>query len=722
MLNSKPKMRVSDCVRMTRLIFDRHLAYTRTEFALELTLQNHVLTSQRGDITTDMSYILNLARLISHDRDLLSIINLSAMVQSHPLDPSLIDRVEQKYAEERDKRLAQHPEGEAQFVDLATSERFKHFVEDPWIDPSKKNAHSPALAPGDVQHCKCLIVGAGLGGLLHGVRLLDAGIPLNDILIVDSAGGFGGTWYWNRYPGLHCDVESYVYLPLLEETSYMPKHRYSHQTEIRGYIELMAKKWGLDQRAIFSEPTQRMTWDDKDTEWIVETGNLTIRSQFVILSGGILNRAKFPDLPGLESFKGDMFHTARWNYSITGGSGDDAEPAMFKLRDKRVGFIGTGSTAIQAIPELSKYAKRLYVFQRTPSGVDVRGQQRTNPEEWAAKIAFKRGWQRERQENFVEHVHHVHQPPKLDMVNDAWTQGDAAWYARVLATTDDPITAEGAREFVSHMHANDVARNQRIHRRVDETVRDQHTAEKLKHWYPTWCKRPCFSDSFLDCFNRPNVTLIDTDGKGIDMVKQNAVVVNGKSFDLDLLIFGTGFKSGATFKRGSAGARYNIEIVGVGGVSMDHVWPEGGVRTLHGLFKRAFPNLFFTGPVQSGLTVNDPFVLDIKATHTAYIISEALSRYVRKVKVEPTQEAQEDWATRVAAASAGKLVTRIGCTPSMFNGEGTLDKIIQNASPEQRLEMTKAGLWGKGILDYEAVLIDWRKEGNMRGVDIMECA
>ena len=296
----------------------------------------------------------------------------------------------QKYTAEAAKR--HRPDGLSQFVRLASSSlptRFRALAEDPWADHAALNA-KPTI-PSGAKH-KFIILGAGYGGLLFAVRLLQQGIAKSpeEILFVDAAGGFGGTWWWNRYPGLHCDIESYTYMPLLEETGYVPRSKYVTGQELLEHAERIAKQWGVEGRGLFRAEVKAAKWDEEGKEWIVEVvegrgsgeekRELGLKAQYLLLASGILTNPHVPKVEGLEGFKGPLFHTARWDYGVTGGSPTDA--TLKGLEGKRVGIIGTGATAIQVVPKLAKYAKELYVFQRTPSAVSWRGQRPTDPEEW----------------------------------------------------------------------------------------------------------------------------------------------------------------------------------------------------------------------------------------------------------------------------------------------------------------------------------------------------
>ena len=329
-------------------------------------------------------------------------------------------KIQEKYVLERTKRL--RDDGTNQYIDVGSSDKFKHFAADPWVETEPPVADIRDVV--DDSRCKVLILGAGFVGLTVAARLTQAGIDVKDIRIADTAAGFGGTWYWNRYPGLMCDVESYVYMPLLEELNYMPKHKYAYATELRSYANLLANKYHLRDKALFQTSLRGVTWDDKDKEWVVqlrqerkghEAVELQVRTSIFCIASGILHHPKLPSIPGLEKFSGHTFHTSRWDYTCTGGS--PTEWDLEKLRDKRVGYIGTGATAMQAVPQLAKNAKELYVFQRTPSSVDERGQRPTDPEWWAVQTKEK-GWQRRRNINFAAQFQHPSQRPELDMVGD----------------------------------------------------------------------------------------------------------------------------------------------------------------------------------------------------------------------------------------------------------------------------------------------------------------
>lgn len=624
---------------------------------------------------------------------------------------------QQKYAEEAAKRL--RPDGLAQYVELkdAESDRFKALGQDPWVNHASLNTQDPAVKDGETY--KFAVLGAGYAGLLFAARLLQSGAAKSsdDIRLIDAAGGFGGTWYWNRYPGLRCDVESYTYMPLLEETGHIPTENYATGSELMEHAERIAKQLRLTDKALFRATVHSATWDHEEELWTVkvtedrgpseEAGDKQFRAQYVLIASGILTRPQIPKIPGLESFSGPMFHTARWDYSATGGSPTDSDLAG--LRDKRVGIIGTGATAIQALPQLAKSAKEVYVFQRTPSAVHWRGLKPTEPEVFKTKIAAKKGWQKERRMNFQSYLNNAPEPGQENLVGDAWTELRA--FSAVMGTPGKIIeaTAEKLGEHVDRMYALDMERAERARALVDEVVKDKGTAAKLKAWYPVWCKRPTFSDDYLDCFNLPNVHLVDTDGKGLSSATKSGLVFEGKEYPLDVLILSTGYRTPA-IGNGSPAARTGIEIYGRKGRSLEDKWQTEGASTLHGLGTNGFPNLFFVGPTQAASAANFVLTLDIGADHLAYIISEA--RRKNKRVLEVSVEAEKEW-TMECLKRAAWFSAVAGCTPGYINSEGEAMK--PGSSLQERMKLVQAAGWGEGVANYVKILEDWRAAGDLKG-------
>ncbi|KAH7010471.1 hypothetical protein EDB80DRAFT_750804 [Ilyonectria destructans] len=629
--------------------------------------------------------------------------------------------VQEKYQQERVRRL--RDDGMAQFTDLFELDKFKKFLADPWTQDTPTNGTAPPTPPAD-QHCEILIVGAGHSGLLFAARLIDAGFSPDDILMVDNAGGFGGTWYWNRYPGLMCDVESYIYMPLIEETGYMPKMKYSSGEELRLNAERIATKWKLQDRAMFHCRASRLAWDDARKEWVStifqqnkgrDVGPaMTVKSRFVMLTSGISVIPQIPVIKGLETFKNDIFHTARWDYNITGGTQTD--PSMVKLKGKRVGIIGTGATAIQVVPELVKWADQLYVFQRTPSAVDRRDNRATD-EGWWNRETVKPGWQHARQQNFNEFMTHADPKPDVNLVSDGWTSMPS--YSAIIGNkkTRPPEKLEDYRQM---LHALDLIRQGQIRQRTEDIIQDKDTAEMLKAWYPGWCKRPCFHDEYLQAFNNDNITLVDTNARGVELVTETGVVVGGQEYPLDVLVLSTGYRSAFLY---SPPRRVDIDVFGRDNRSLDKKW-SAGVTTLFGMMSHDFPNMFWPGFVHAGGTPNFTFSIDLAAKKVAAMMAQSHLRlgsnetspspYRYNFTVEATSDAEEEWSNKIAAG-AGMFLAAAGCTPSYINAEGELDREV---SVEVQKRRARGSMWSKGVVDFEQVVEEWQK-GGFEGV-VME--
>ncbi|TLS27311.1 hypothetical protein PpBr36_04270, partial [Pyricularia pennisetigena] len=598
--------------------------------------------------------------------------------------------VRDKYAQERDKRY--HPDGLKQYiVDLAASPEYARYQADPWRTSSNPE---PALRDGD--SCTVLIVGAGFGGILFAASLVKAGMNPAQIRLVDTAMGFGGTWYWNRYPGLHCDVESYIYMPLLEDTGYVPRHKYSAGPELREHAHRIAEHFGLADKAQFGTRVDELRWDEDGRQWVAglvlveEQTPITVRSEFVITAYGIGHYPKLPAVPGLDGFKGSAFHTSRWDYGVTGGS--EAQPDLTLLRDKRVGIVGTGATAVQAIPFLARWAKDLYVFQRTPSSVGPRNNGVTDLSRWKENVATHRGWQMDRAENFNAFLANETPRPEVDLVDDEWTKLPS-YSALIGSAVDLGAGKDGVEQYVAMLEELDMPQQESRRHWVDGIVHDKTTAENLKAWYPSWCKRPCFSDDYLQAFNSSSVHLVPTGPRGIEHVSEKHVTVDGKDYELDVLIFATGFRPPTS---GSPAERSRMKVYGRGGLDMDDKWASpDGLSTLHGMLSRGFPNFFFPGPNQMGAAPNGTYQRDRLGEHFAYVITAAKQRRGgAKVVIEPSDEAEKEWSARTAS-NAARLTAMVSCTPNYM-----ITPEEQEAAAKGRREglarKARGALWGRG--------------------------
>lgn len=590
------------------------------------------------------------------------------------------DALRERYRQERDKRL--RADGNDQYVEVKGD--FSRYVDDPYVDPGYTRA--PLTDAVEV-----VIIGGGFGGLLAGARLHQAGV--RDIRIIEKGGDFGGTWYWNRYPGAQCDIESYIYLPLLEETGYIPKEKYSFAPEILAHARRIGEKFDLYRKACFQTQIRAITWSEEECRWIVTTDrDDRMSARFVVMSNGPLNRPKLPGIPGIDSYKGHTFHTSRWDYSYTGG---DTTGNLHKLGDKRVAVIGTGATAVQCVPHLARYARHLYVFQRTPSSVDVRGNLPTDPE-WVKTLTP--GWQKRRMENFNVLVSGGME--EVDLVHDGWTDIIRNLLPARRGSDAPPASPMSPEEMGRMLEMADFRKMNQIRARVDSIVKDKKTAEALKPWYRQFCKRPTFNDEYLPAFNRPNVTLVDTMGRGVERVTEKGLVFGGVEYEADCIIFATGFEVGTAYTR-----RAGFEVYGRGGKSLTEYW-SGGMKTLHGFYSSGFPNCFHMGITQNALTANFPHMLEEQSQHIAALIQHTKSQEARCI--EPTAEAEAEWVATIKEKAFINLGFQQECTPGYYNNEGHPDP--------------KKGLFGEqyggGPVEFHELIRKWRAEGKLRGVKL----
>ena len=587
------------------------------------------------------------------------------------------DALRRKYREERDKRL--RADGNEQYVEIAG--QFAHYLEDPYVE--ERIEREPLTDEVDV-----VIVGGGFGGLLAGARLREAGV--RDLRMIEKGADFGGTWYWNRYPGAMCDVESYVYLPLLEEVGFIPREKYTRAREILAHSQAIGRHYDLYRNACFQTEVTEMRWDEPSRRWIIHTQRGDrMRARFVCMSNGPLHRPKLPGIAGIESFKGHSFHTSRWDYAYTGGGPDGG---LEGLKGKRVGIIGTGATAVQCVPHVGAAAAALYVFQRTPSSIDVRDNRPTDPE-WAANLTP--GWQKDRMDNFNILVSGGYQDK--DLVNDGWT--DIIRNLLLMVQQDQGGAALTADDMARVMELADFEKMEQIRARVDAIVEDPATAEALKPYYRQFCKRPCFHDDYLPTFNRPNVKLVDTAGRGVDRITETGIVANGEHYELDCLIYATGFEVGTDYTR-----RSGYELYGTDGQSLTAKWADG-VATLHGMHSRGFPNCFIMGNAQTAFTVNYPHALDEQSRHLSYIVRHALEHDVKRVEVSAAAEAQ--WVQTIVELARLNRQFLEECTPGYYNNEG---------APGARSQQNT--FYGGGPVAFFKLLEEWRASGELEGLEL----
>ena len=581
-----------------------------------------------------------------------------------------LDGLKERYRTERSRRTPD--KASRDYLDMQSE--FSGMLGDPYVEVQPRE---PVDDEVDV-----LIVGGGFGGLMTAARMRQAGVPR--IRIVEAGGDVGGTWYWNRYPGAACDVESYVYFPLLEETGYMPTERYSKAAEIREHSQRIARHFGLYDLALLSTQVTSLVWDADANVWEVATNRGDrMRARFVVLTTGPLNKPKLPAIPGITDFAGHAFHTSRWDFTYTGGS---ATEPMTGLAGKRVAIIGTGATAIQAVPPLARDAQHLYVVQRTPSSVDTRGNAPTDPD-WAASL--KPGWQKRRIESFTAQF-----TDRLDIPNEV----DDGWTVLANAVRGKIAAGRPPSEAGAMLQEADFEKMAQIRQRIGTIVEDQETADALKPWFSLFCKRPCFHDEYLQTFNRSNVTLVDTQGKGVEQITAKGFVVAGREYEVDCIIYATGFEVASDFA-----SRAGFDLHGVGGLTLAEKWRDG-MATFHGLHARSFPNMFFISQAQSGMSVNFPHMLAVQSEHVAHIVSHCLAQGIRKV--EASEEAEHEWTDTIVGQSAGRIAFLESCTPGYYNNEGGSLKLAARSMP-----------YGGGPLAFIQILEDWRWEGGFNGLE-----
>jgi len=592
---------------------------------------------------------------------------LSSSVDNSAIDVDRKRQLAEKYRLERGKRL--NPKGNAQYI--AVEGAFADFSRDPYIKV-------PANRLPSTESVDVLIVGGGIAGLLTAVELRRAGVT--SFQIIEKGADFGGTWYWNRYPGIACDCESLIYIPLLEELGYTPSAKYAPGEEIGAHLCRIGDEFGLYENTHFQTQVTAIHWSAPDERWIVRTDrDDQIRARFIVLGSGPLHRPKLPGIAGIQQFKGRQFHSSRWDYDYTGGG---PRGGLDKLRDKRIAVVGTGSTGVQIVPVVARDAQHLYVVQRTPSIIDSRD---NAPIEAGWTDRQERGWQRRRMENFDAILAGIAQD--TNMVADQWA---AIWGRDIhVGPTDSP---EAVAAMLEEM---DLAQMERIRARVEELVDDPVTAEALKPYYSRFCKRPTFNDEYLQTFNRPNVTLIHTDGRGLDRITETAIVFDGREYPVDCIVYATGFEFAVATTRSGG-----FEVYSPSGQALSDHRAEG-VRSLHGICVHGFPNMFIIGGLhQAGLSINAPLIFGGQAHHAAQVIKHALDRGATNVEVR--SQAQQRWCQLITEKSQYHPEAMRSCTPGAYNNENTDD----NKEPG-----IFATAYGGGPVEYLNLLQAWRQDG-----------
>ena len=529
---------------------------------------------------------------------------------------------QEKYRKFKEERV-----GSADYISMEGE--FSRYLKDVYSEePIKREALK--------DECEILVVGAGFAGLLLWYKLKAAGFV--DVRFCEKGGDVGGTWYWNRYPGIACDVESYSYLPLLEEMGYIPTMKFASGFEILEYCQSMAERFGFYDKCLFHTTVEQTSWSEEAGRWSVRTDRGDVmKARFVLLANGILTTPKLARIEGMEEFKGESFHTSRWDYEVD-------------LTGKRVGIIGTGATSVQAVPELAKVVKELFVFQRTPSSIDVRDQRETSAseiEQWRNEP----GWAKARRARFAK----ISAGRTALQGNDDYLSGKVADF-KERKSYAKPLSHE---EMLQKQLDSNFRIMEQLRARVDAIVEDPVTAEALKPYYPYGCKRPAFHDEYLPSFNLPHVHLVDTAPRGVSRINADGIVHEGKEYPLDVLIYATGFQWMAT-------STFNM-VQGEEGLKLSSKWKDEGTRTFLGIHTRGFPNLFLiAGPQGGGGSFNFTDAIDEHAEYVVWLLKTMKENGKNRVDVLEEPEAEYTEHCRMADLSTRPLRDCV----SYYNGHG----------------------------------------------------
>jgi len=468
-----------------------------------------------------------------------------------------------------------------------------------------------------------VVVGAGFAGMYMLHRLRGRGFSVR---VYEQGGDVGGTWYWNRYPGARCDVESMQYSysfsdELQQEWNW--SERYAPQAEILKYANHVADRFNLRADIQLNTCVDRAVFDENTGTWQVTTSDgKTVTARFVVLATGCLSNARVPDIKGLSDFKGKVYHTGHWPHEQVNFTG------------QRVGVIGTGSSAIQSVPVIAQQARHLYVFQRTPNfSIPARNAELTAEE----REAFRRNYPEIRRFAREEARNGIYaELPDRGALDD----GDNARRAKY-----EQRWAKGGLTFMLAYNnlildkaANDTAADF-VRDKIAEIVKDPETAKLLQpDNHPIGSKRICVDTEYYAAFNRPNVTLVDIRSNGIEEILPNAVRTGGKNYEIDALVLATGFDA-------MTGSVARIDIRGRGGKTLNQKWAEGP-KTYLGLMSEGFPNLFIiTGPgspsVLSNMIVSIEQHVDWITDCLAFMRDRGLET------MEATKAAEDQWVAHV---------------------------------------------------------------------------
>jgi cyclohexanone monooxygenase len=462
-----------------------------------------------------------------------------------------------------------------------------------------------------------VIVGAGFAGmyLLH--RLRGLGFKAT---VLEAGSGVGGTWYWNRYPGARCDVESMQYSYQFSDALQQDwewSERYAAQPEILRYANHVADRFDLRRDIKFNARVTSARFDEARQVWQVETSDgVRTSARFCVMATGCLSSPNTPDFKGAGSFRGETYHTGRWPH----------EPVDFS--GKRVAVIGTGSSAVQAIPIIARRAARLLVFQRTPNYA-VPAHNHPLDQDYQQSIKQEYATLRARAKQTATGIDFDYsdrlalETPESERDREyetRWQRGGLSFLGAFMDIMMDEDANRTAADFVRG--------------KIRETVRDPAVAELLSPKNTIGCKRLCIDIGYYETFNRPNVTLIDVSSSPIERITETGVVVDGREYGADAIVFATGFDA-------MTGALLKMDIRGRDGASLRDKWHEGP-RTYLGLATEGFPNLFtITGPGSPSVLTNMLPTIEQHADWVADTLDHMRSRGL--TSIEPSREAEEAW-------------------------------------------------------------------------------
>ena len=462
-----------------------------------------------------------------------------------------------------------------------------------------------------------------------------------------------------------CDVDATIYLPLLEETGYMPTEKYASATEIFGYCQLLGRHFGLYEHALFQTEVESLTWDDDAHRWDVATKRGDrIRTQFFVSAGGLMHKAKLPGIDGIDRFAGKAFHTTRWDYELHRRQPDRADGPTRRQgrrhhRHRR--DVGAGRAAAGPVGEGGL---------RLPAhAVGRRG---------ARPAADRRGLVPLAPAGLAGRAH-----PQLHRGGDRPEAGPRPGRRRLGAgaVARTPRREPASEDERAELEAIDFEVMEGFRRRIDEIVEDPETAEKLKPWYGKHCKRICFHDEYLQSFNEPNVHLVDTDGRGVREMSAAGPIVDGTEYPLDLLVFASGFEITTGLVD-----RLGFDPVGRDGVRLSERWHDG-THSLHGVLTAEFPNFFVVSFIQAGFGLNFVHFLSESTAHITWLIDHCLQEGIESI--EATPEAEDEWLNMLWEASGPLARYNRGCTPSYGNSEGARTML---ARPQRGLPRPAHGL------------------------------